>query len=85
MAFFTRMVADCLVSFQCTRREEEKVRWRMRTSNRRTRLELQCNLPYVCSRVVLMDQNNCFFPVNEEQGEEEEEEGRGGGGGGGGR
>ena len=47
----------------------------MRTSSRRkTRLELQCNLPYQCSRVVLMDQSNCFFPVNEKEEEEEEEE-----------
>ena len=42
----------------------------MRTSSRRrTRLELQCNLPYQCSRVVLVDQSNCFFPVNEEEEE----------------
>ena len=47
----------------------------MRTSSRRrTRLELQCKLPYQCSRVVLVDQSNCFFPVNEEEEEEEEEE-----------
>ena len=46
----------------------------MRTSSRRRmRLELQCNLPYQCSRVVLVDQSNCFFPVNEEEIEEEEE------------
>ena len=28
----------------------------MRTSSRFTRLELQCNLPYHCSKVVLVDQ-----------------------------
>ena len=42
----------------------------MRTSYRRTRLELQCNLPYQCSKVVLVDQSNCLFPVNEEEEEE---------------
>ena len=47
----------------------------MRTSSRRrTRLELLCNLPYQCSRVVLVDQSNCFFPVNEEEEEEVEDE-----------
>ena len=47
----------------------------MRTSSRRrTRLELQCNLPYQCSKVVLVDQSNCLFPVNEEEKEDEEEE-----------
>ena len=47
----------------------------MRTSSRRrTRLELQCNLPYQCSKVVLVDQSNCLFPVNEEEKEEEQEE-----------
>ena len=45
----------------------------MRTSSRRTRLELQLNLPYQCSRVALVDQSNCFFPVNKEEEEEEEE------------
>ena len=46
----------------------------MRTSTRRTRAELQCNLPYQCSRVALVDQSNCFFPVSKEEKEEEEEE-----------
>ena len=47
----------------------------MRTSSRRwTRLELQCNLPYQCRKVVLVDQSNCFFPVNEEKEKEQEEE-----------
>ena len=47
----------------------------MRTSSRRrTRLELQCNLPYQCSRVLLMDQSNCFFPVNEKEEEDEVED-----------
>ena len=32
------------------------------------------NLPYQCSRVVLVDQSNCFFPVNEEKEEEGGEE-----------
>ena len=46
----------------------------MRTgSRRRMRLELQCNLPYQCSRVVLVDQSNCYFPVNDDDEEEEEE------------
>ena len=43
----------------------------MRTSSRRTRLELQLNLPYQYSRVALVHQNNCFFPVNKEEEEEE--------------
>ena len=44
----------------------------MRTSSRRRmRLELQS---YQCSRVVLMDQSNCFFPVNEKEEEEEVED-----------
>ena len=56
-------------------KEDEKVKVEeMRTSSRRTRLELQCNLSYQCSRVVFVDQSNCFFPVNEEEKEEEEEE-----------
>ena len=47
----------------------------MRTSSRRrTRLELQCNLPCQCSRVVLVDQSNCIFPVNEEEEEKMEDE-----------
>ena len=50
--------------------EEEK--------ERRWRSELQCSLLYQCSRVVLIGQGNCFFPVNnekmEEKGKEEEEE-----------
>ena len=47
----------------------------MRTSSRRwTRLELQCNHPYQCRKVVLVDQSNCFFPVNEEEKEKEQEE-----------
>ena len=49
--------------------EEEERRWRS---------ELQCSLLYQCSRVVLIGQGNCFFPVNnekmEEKGKEEEEE-----------
>ena len=43
----------------------------MRTSSRRTRLELQLNYPYQCSRVALVDQSNCFFSVNKEEEEEE--------------
>ena len=46
----------------------------MRTSHRRTRLELRCNLPYQCSKVVRMDQSNCFFPVNEEEEENKQQE-----------
>ena len=46
----------------------------MRTSSRRTRLEVQCNLPDQCSRVVFMDQSNCFFPVNEEEEENKQQE-----------
>ena len=47
----------------------------MRTSSRRRmRSELQCNLPYQCSKVVLVDQSNCLFPVNEEEKEEEQKE-----------
>ena len=47
----------------------------MRTSSRRrTRLELQCKLLYQFRRVVLVDQSNCYFPVNDEEEEEEEEE-----------
>ena len=38
------------------------------------RSELQCNLPYQCSKVVLVDQSNCVFPVNEEEKEEEQKE-----------
>ena len=45
----------------------------MRTSSRRTRLELQCNLPYQCSKVVLVDQSNCSEKEKEEEEEEEEE------------
>ena len=29
-----------------------------------------CSLPYQCSRVVLVGQSNCFFPVNYEKMEE---------------
>ena len=43
----------------------------MGTSSRRTRLELQLNLPYQYSRVALVHQNNCFFPVNKEEEKEE--------------
>ena len=46
----------------------------MRTSSRRTKLELRCNLLYQCSRVVLVDQSNCLFPVNEKEKEEEVED-----------
>ena len=46
----------------------------MRTSSRRTRLELQLNLPYQCSRVALVDQSNCFFPVNKEEEENKQQE-----------
>ena len=54
------------------RRRRKRRRWRrMRTSSWRTRLELHCNLPYQCSRVVFVDQSNCFFPVNEDEEEEE--------------
>ena len=47
---------------------------RMRTSSRRTRLELQLNLPYQCSRVALVDQSNCFFSVNEEEENKQQEQ-----------
>ena len=46
----------------------------MRTSSRRTRLELQLNLPYQCSRVALVDQSNCFFSVNEEEENKQQEQ-----------
>ena len=41
---------------------------------RRRRSQLQCSLPQQCSRVVLMGQGNCFFPVNKEEEEEEKVE-----------
>ena len=47
----------------------------MRTSSRiRMRLELRCNLPYQCSRVLLVDQSSCLFPVNEKEEEEKVED-----------
>ena len=51
-------------------------KWRRRTSSRRmrTRSKLQCSLPWPCSRVVLVGQGNCFFPVNEEGEKQEKEE-----------
>ena len=54
------------------RRRNRRKRW-TRRQRRRRRLHLQCHLPQQCSRVVLMDQGNCFFPVHKEGGKEEEE------------
>ena len=49
--------------------EEEKGR------RKRWISELHCSLPMQCSRLVLVGQANCLFPVNKvEKGEEEEEE-----------
>ena len=54
--------------------EEEEKRRRRRRRRRRRMSELQCSLPQQCSRVVLVGQGSCFFPVNKvEKGEKEEE------------
>ena len=58
--------------------EEEKKEEEKEEEGRRWRSELQCSLLYQCSRVVLVGQGNCFFPVNNEEkvekGKEEKEE-----------
>ena len=51
------------------RRRNGRKRWK---GNRR--LQLQCHLPQQCSRVVLVCQGNCFFPLHKEGEKEEEEE-----------
>ena len=55
---------------QAKEEEEEKARTRI-SSTSRMRSELHCGLLYQCNRVVLVDQGNFFFPVNEEEEEEE--------------
>ena len=54
-----------------------------RGRRKRRKSQLQCSLPQQCTRVVLMVQGNCLFPVNKEEKEQEEEEGGEEGGGGG--
>ena len=48
-------------------------RWKTRM-RRRSRLQLQCHHPQQCSRVVLVGQGNCFFPVHKDGEKEKEEE-----------
>ena len=56
------------------RRRNRRKKW-TRRKRRRRRLQLQCHLPQQCSRVVLMDQDNCFSSSAQGGGE-----GEGGGG-----
>ena len=55
------------------RRRNRRKRW-TRRKRRRRRLQLQCHHLQQCSRVVLVGQGNCFFPVHKDREKEKEEE-----------
>ena len=67
----TPMQFSTAMQHSCTRGRGR--RWRRRKRRRRRRPRLQCSLPQQCSRVVLVGQGICFFPLYKEEEKEEEE------------